>query len=75
MKRPDTVPRSQEIRPRRGWLAVLLTITVLCAGVLAWWWRPWGQQEETLVPPEAVCQDVYNTAELNRILGSSIGSD
>ncbi|PHP51302.1 hypothetical protein BW737_015285 [Actinomyces ruminis] len=53
-------------------LAVLLTITVLCAGVLAWW-RPWDQPEE-VPPPQAVCQDVYNTAELNRILGSSIGS-
>ncbi|SDM66165.1 hypothetical protein [Actinomyces ruminicola] len=61
-------------RPRRRVLAILLAITVLCAGVLAWW-RPWEQEEEAPPPPEAVCQDVYNTAELNRILGSSIGSD
>ncbi|SHE25044.1 hypothetical protein [Actinomyces glycerinitolerans] len=51
----------------------MFTITVLCAGALAWW-RPWDQPEEPPVPPEAVCQDVYNTAELDRILGSSIGS-
>ncbi|WP_136194578.1 hypothetical protein [Actinomyces procaprae] len=67
-------PGTSTSRPRRRWLAVLLTITVLCAGALAWLWRPWDHEEE-VPPPEAVCQDVYNTAELNRILGSSIGSD
>ena len=40
-------------RPRRRVLAVLLTITVLCAGVLAWW-RPWDHPEEAPVPPETV---------------------
>ncbi|WP_146752449.1 MULTISPECIES: hypothetical protein [unclassified Actinomyces] len=73
MKHTDTAPRSREIRPIQRWLAIVLTITVLCAGALAWW-RPWDQPEEMPVPPEAVCQDVYNTAELDRILGSSIGS-
>ncbi len=73
MRHTDAAPGSRETRPRRRILAILLAITVLCAGALAWWWRPWDQPEE-LPPPEAVCQDVYNTAGLNRILGSSIGS-
>ncbi|WP_159097699.1 hypothetical protein [Actinomyces sp. Z16] len=67
---PDTSTSS----PRRRWLAIVLTITVLCAGALAWW-RPWEHEEEVLPPPEAVCQDVYNTAEFDRILDSHIGSD
>ncbi|SDM66194.1 hypothetical protein [Actinomyces ruminicola] len=61
-------------RPRRRVLAILLAITVLCAGVLAWW-HPWDKEEEAPPPPETVCNGLYNTAELNQILGSHIGSD
>ncbi|PHP51303.1 hypothetical protein [Actinomyces ruminis] len=70
-------PDASTRRPRRRTmvLVVLLTITVLCAGALTWWWRPWDQPEETPVPPETVCNGLYNTAELDQILGSHIGSD
>ncbi|SHE25046.1 hypothetical protein [Actinomyces glycerinitolerans] len=64
-------PDTSTSRPRRRMLAVLLTITVLCAGALTWW-HPWDQPEE-VTPPETVCDGLYETAELDRILGSSIG--
>ncbi|WP_220101881.1 hypothetical protein, partial [Actinomyces sp. Z3] len=54
---------------------IALVLALVATGIVGLWWRPWDQPEEMPVPPEAVCQDVYNTAELDRILDSHIGSD
>ncbi|MDU0347438.1 hypothetical protein, partial [Actinomyces sp. MRS3W] len=55
---------------------ILLTIALAVAlviGVVGVWWRPWETEEPPAPPPETVCNGLYETAELNRILGSQIG--
>ncbi|MDU0347555.1 hypothetical protein, partial [Actinomyces sp. MRS3W] len=72
------VSKTRERRPRRRGSLILLTIAlavVLVVGVVVVWWRPSNTEETPVPPPETVCNGLYETAELNRILGSHIGSD
>ncbi|MDU0349723.1 hypothetical protein [Actinomyces sp. MRS3W] len=65
-------------QPKRRRSLILLTLTLavaLAIGVVGVWWRPWETEEPPAPPPETVCNGLYETAELNRILGSQIGSD
>lgn len=57
---------------RRRVLPVLLIVVAACAGSLAWW-RPWETDDAPPPAPATVCDGVYETAELDRILGSQIG--
>ncbi len=66
------VSGGRRVRLRGRRLVIPLIIVIVCAAGLGWW-RPWDAQE-TPPPPVTVCDGVYRTAELDRILGSQIGS-
>ena len=60
-------------RGRRGrWLSILFVVVIVCTAGLAWW-RPWDTRDAPPPPPVTVCDGVYRTAELDRILNSQIG--